>query len=103
MIDFDANFEEQQDDADVRQHLKLVAIGDVARSEGRDDQAGAEISEHGRQTQTARHRTGSDGEQEHHPDLEHRRGAFERSRGGKQHGQMMKGRRVPTRGRADAR
>ena len=43
-VDLDADLEQEQDDAEVGQELELLAIGDVARRERRDDDARARDS-----------------------------------------------------------
>ena len=56
-VDLDADLEQQQHHADIREELKLVVVRDVAGGEGRDDKTDGQIPEHRRQPKPASSRT----------------------------------------------
>jgi len=84
-VDLDADLEQEQHHADIRQQLELTPVGHITRRERRNDQAHDQVAEHRGQPQppgqpARRHR-----QQEHEPDLEDCRRGFGRDRGGQHH------------------
>ena len=90
-VDLDADLEEEEDDADVGQHLQLVPIRDVPGCERRHDQPGGKVADNRRQSEAASQPAGPHGKEKDHPYLEHRGCGLERGEGIERHDQIMQG------------
>ncbi len=72
-IDLDADLEEEQHDADVREHLELVTIRDVAGRELRHEDPDGEVADHRGERDAPRRPARERREREDEPELEDRR------------------------------
>ncbi len=69
-VDLDADLEQEQDDADVREELQLLMIGDIARRERREGEADGQVADDGGEMQPTSQPAGRDRSDQDQADLE---------------------------------